>query len=153
MESTDRAPLSAGARRQLEEELAQLREQRAAASPGLDELGGPGDSADQADVLERAEVAAWLDRRIADVEDVLARGYPAESGIANGTKITLRFEDGSEDSLQVVGVAGEGDAAGSVTTDSPLGQALQGRKKGDEITYRTPGGEITATVVSIKPPK
>ncbi|WP_158887565.1 GreA/GreB family elongation factor [Amycolatopsis anabasis] len=153
MESTERAPLSADARRQLETELAQLRQQRAATAPGLGELGGPGDSADQADVLERAEVAAWLDRRIAEVTDILARGYPVESGFADGTKITLRFDDGSEDTLRIVAVAGGEGGGSSVTADSPLGQALQGHKAGDTITYRTPGGQLSATVVSIKPPK
>ncbi|GAA2769790.1 GreA/GreB family elongation factor [Streptomyces showdoensis] len=36
-----------------------------------------------------------------------------------------------------------------VTADSPLGRALLGRHAGDTVTYRTPEGTTTATVVSL----
>jgi transcription elongation GreA/GreB family factor len=72
--------------------------------------------------------------------------------LPDGTTVTIRFADGDEDTLHVVAVPG-GDADDSVlTSDSPLGLALVGAKAGDEISYRTPGGKTTATVVAISPP-
>ncbi|MEC3979558.1 GreA/GreB family elongation factor [Amycolatopsis sp. H20-H5] len=143
---------SPAARRQLEKELADLRTQRAAMAAGLGEQERTGDAADQADVLDRAESAAWLDRRISDVAAKLEHGGRNSSLLPDGTTVKLRFADGDEDELQVITIPGEDSTASVVTSDSPLGLALVGAKEGDEIKYRTPGGEAKATVLSLKPP-
>jgi transcription elongation GreA/GreB family factor len=144
--------LSPEARRQLERELAQLRKQRSAMAPGPGELERGGDAADQAGLLERAEVGAWLDRRIAGIEATLEHGLPSGQLLRDGTVVTLRFADGTEESLRVATVPGEGPGTSVVTSDSPLGMALTGHQAGDEIKYRTPVGTTTATIVSIEPP-
>jgi transcription elongation factor GreA len=145
--------LSPEARRQLERELAELRQQRNAITPRPgDELERGGDAADQAGLLERAEVAAWLDRRIAEIEATLEHGLPNGELLPDGTTVTLRFADGTEESLRVAAVPGEDADTSVVTSDSPLGMALVGHNAGDEIRYRTPVGETTATILSIKPP-
>lgn len=144
---------SPAARRQLEKELADLRAQRDAMAPLVGEQERTGDAADQAEVLDRAEAAAYLDRRIADVAAKLEHGGHNRSLLPDGTTVTLRFSDGDEDELHVVTIPGEDSDASTVTSDSPIGLALVGAKEGDEIKYRTPGGETKATVVSLKPPK
>ncbi|WP_020669724.1 GreA/GreB family elongation factor [Amycolatopsis nigrescens] len=144
--------LSAEARRQLEQELVQLREQRVTNAPPPGEQRGVGDSADQADLLERAEAAAYLDRRIAEVTELLTYGDETVSSFPDGTAVTLRFEDGSEDILHVVAVIGEDTGADGFTMESPLGKALEGHQPGDTITYRPPRGPVTATIVAIEPP-
>ncbi|GAA4551471.1 GreA/GreB family elongation factor [Amycolatopsis samaneae] len=143
--------LSAATRRQLEKELDSLRAQRAALSPQPGELERTGDAADQADVIDRAEAAARLDRQIADLSAKMEHGAANSSLVPDGTKVSLRFDDGDEETLQVVTVPGEDPDA--VTSDSPLGLALVGAKEGDKVTYRTPRGEITVTVVKLTPPK
>ncbi|GAA1942321.1 hypothetical protein GCM10009754_07150 [Amycolatopsis minnesotensis] len=141
--------LSAQARRELEEELTRLRAQRASNASPQDERGMAGDSADQADVLERSEHLAWLDRRITEISELLTYG-PADNGFfPDGTTVKLKYEDGSEETLRLMTVAGED---GELTADSPLGKALQGRAKGDKISYQTPGGTLTATVLALDPP-
>jgi transcription elongation factor GreA len=153
MVTTSKNGLGPEARRQLEAELAKLRTRREEANPRPGESGRGGDAADQADLLERAETASWLDRRIAEVVAMLEHGVPSNSSILpDGTSVTIRFADGDEDTLHVVAVPGD-DADNSVlTSDSPLGLALVGAKAGDEVSYRTPGGRTTATVVTITPP-
>jgi transcription elongation factor GreA len=39
---------------------------------------------------------------------------------------------------------------GSVSTESPVGQALLGSREGDSVTVTTPGGEVNYTVVAVK---
>ncbi|PXY26979.1 GreA/GreB family elongation factor [Prauserella muralis] len=151
---TSTGGLSPATRERLERELEQLREQRDALAPRLgdDPLG---DSADQADLLERAEVASRLDRRIAEITDLLAGGPmpDSESDLPSGTEVTLKFSDGSVEDMVIVGIAEEADdELSALTADSPLGRAIAGHKKGDTITYRTPAGEATAEILKLKPP-
>ena len=39
----------------------------------------------------------------------------------------------------------------TVTTRSPLGSALVGKREGDEVVYEAPGGNFTYEIVSIRP--
>ncbi|WP_410655869.1 GreA/GreB family elongation factor [Amycolatopsis sp. lyj-112] len=143
---------SPAARRQLEKELADLRAQRDAMAPIVGEQERTGDAADQAEVLDRAEAAAYLDRRISDVAAKLEHGGRTKGLLPDGTTVTLRFAPGDEDEFHIVTIPGEDSDAFAVTSDSPLGLALVGAKEGDDIKYRTPRGEATATVVTLKPP-
>jgi len=142
--------LSPAARSQLEKEIANLRAQREALAPQPGEQERTGDAADQADVIDRAEAAARLDRQIADLAARLEHGY-ASGQLPDGTRVSLRFADGDEESFQVVTLPGED--ADAITSDSPLGLALADAKPGDQITYRTPRGEATATVLEMTRPE
>lgn len=147
--------LSSATRGRLEQELEQLREQRSSLAPRLSEES-LGDSADQADMLERAESAAWLDRRIHDLVELLHGGStPAQEGeLPAGTKVKLRFADDSVDTLRIVRTTDEAeDPDTTLTADSPLGQAITGHSSGDTISYRTPGGETTAKIERLTIPK
>lgn len=148
--------LSRAARERLEQELTQLREQRSALAPRLSEES-LGDSADQADMLERAETAAWMDRRIHEIDEILRGGGTPrdENGLRPGTKVKLRFDDGSVDTLRVIGIAEEAgdDVDATITADSPLGQAITGHRKGDTISYRTPRGDASATIEQLTVPR
>lgn len=146
--------LSSAARTRLERELEQLREQRSALAPRVSEES-LGDSADQAEMLGRAENAAWLDRRIHDILELLRGGVSGEEGgLPAGTKVKLRFADDTVETLRVVPIAEEaGDEETTVTADSPLGQAITGHRTGDTISYRTPAGETTAKIEKLTIPK
>ncbi|MEU4672455.1 GreA/GreB family elongation factor [Amycolatopsis sp. NPDC023774] len=143
--------LSEAARRQLEKEIADLRAQRAALAPQPGEQERTGDAADQADVIDRAEAAARLERQISEVAAKLEHGAYNSNLLPDGTRVSLRFADGDEEVLNVVTLPGED--LDSVTSDSPLGLALVGAKAGDKISYRTPRGEATATVIELTPPE
>jgi transcription elongation factor GreA len=145
--------LSPKAREQLQRELVDLRHQQSASATGLAEHDRGGDAADQADLLEHAETAAWLNRRIAEIEAILEHGFPNAQLLADGSSVTLRYDDGSEDTLRVAAVPGQDADMSVVTADSPLGVALAGREVGEEIKYRTPRGETKATIVAIAPPE
>ncbi|MGH3980199.1 MAG: GreA/GreB family elongation factor [Pseudonocardiaceae bacterium] len=162
MSAADSAPkrthgLSGAAERRLTEELAELREQRRELAASLSDEQFTGDRADQADMLERAAEIDRLDDRISEIAGLIAGGNPPdEGGLPPGTEVTLRFPDGSVETLRLIGTAerlaepGEQDEV--LTPDSPLGRALVGHGAGDDITYPTPGGEARAHVVSVHLP-
>jgi transcription elongation factor GreA len=154
------APLAA-TRTRLEQELARVREERRslAARLGGEDPEDPtgGDSADQADLLERSDDLARMDQRITEIGHLIAGlDAPHDSqGLSDGTVVTLRFPDGVVATLRVVAIPEEAPAAQQdqvLTADSPLGRALVGRVAGDTITYAVPGGEAQAKVVAVQPP-
>lgn len=153
---TSTGGMSANTRERLQQELDALRQQRESLAPRLGE-DPMGDSADQADLLERAESVSKLDRRIAEITDLLHGGPTAEQDeglLPSGTRVTLKFEDGDTEDLLVVGFTAEAeDELSSLTADSPLGRAIAGHSKGDTITYRTPGGQVSAEIVELTLPE
>jgi transcription elongation factor GreA len=144
--------LSPATRARLEQELAQLGEQHSALAPRFGEES-LGDSADQAEMLERAETAAWMERRIHEIRELLTGGSSTEYAVAPGTEVKLRFSDGSEDTMRIIAIAEEAvDDADALTLDSPLGQAVAAHGPGDTITYRTPQGDTSAEILEMTPP-
>ncbi len=158
---TEPTELSAAARDRLEAELARAREQRhrlAAQLAGEDpedrDLGDRGDAAVQ---LEGQADLARMDRRIEELERLLAGPGALDTppGLADGTVVTLRFPDGDETTFRVVTIPelAPGDDQDEVlTASSPLGQALIGRRAGDTITYPGPDGDLRAEVVALHAP-
>lgn len=147
----DPEPISAQARRALEQELADLQAERRLVAGTLRDAS-VGDQADQADELRRADQLERLDRRIEDITERLreaADAGPAPTDrVGVGSTVGVRFADGATETLQIAEVAEALDQT-LVTVDSPLGRALLGRRPGDTVRYDTPDGSATAVIVSI----
>ncbi|GAA3388234.1 GreA/GreB family elongation factor [Streptomyces roseoviridis] len=145
-------PISADTLRALREELAELRAEREAAASTLGDDDTVGDDADAADELRRASDVARLDRRIAEIERRVRgagiAGAPPSDRVGVGSTVTVRFEDGRESTVHI-GELADADDPALVTSDSPLGTALTGHRPGDTVSYRTPGGPMSATAVSL----
>ena len=155
--SEDTEP-GAPTRERLEQDLARVREQRHRLAV---QLGGEdpddadlGDRGDQAFQLEGFDDLSRVDRRIAEIERLLAGpgGPCTPPGLAEGTVVTLRYSDGDEATFRVVAITEDAPADGQddgVTVSSPLGRALVGRRAGDTIKYRGPEGDLQAEVVAL----
>jgi transcription elongation factor GreA len=67
----------------------------------------------------------------------------AKSGVVTvGSKVELTRNDGSKMEVEITSVGG-------VSPDSPVGQALLGKKPGDTIEVEAPRGRWSATIVSV----
>jgi transcription elongation factor GreA len=65
--------------------------------------------------------------------------------------VRVRDEEGEEEYTMVR--SAEADAAlGRISAESPVGGALLGRRRGDEVEVQTPGGVRRFTVVDVIPP-
>ncbi len=65
--------------------------------------------------------------------------------------VRVRGEEGEEEYTVVRST--EADAAQRrISVESPVGRALLGRRPGDEVEVRTPGGVRRFTVVEVAPP-
>ena len=65
--------------------------------------------------------------------------------------MTVRKEKEKEEKVFTIVGAQESDMArGMISHNSPLGEALYGKKKGDTVTFNTPKGETKYTIANIK---
>ncbi|MES9589483.1 MULTISPECIES: GreA/GreB family elongation factor [unclassified Streptomyces] len=145
-------PISTAARKALEQELAELRTERATVAATLNGGDEVGDRADQADELQRGTELDHLDTRIAEIHGRLREadvaGAPSTDAVGVGSTVTVRFADGLETTLRISEFA-EAEDRTLVTADSPLGAALLGHHAGETLTYDPPGGRTTVLVLSV----
>jgi hypothetical protein len=67
-----------------------------------------------------------------------------------GRRVTLAGQDGSRTTYALV-IPGDGDpASAQVSIDSPVGRAIYGCLRGDEVRIDAPDGAWTATLISIE---
>ncbi|NIT04528.1 transcription elongation factor GreA [Candidatus Saccharibacteria bacterium] len=96
---------------------------------------------------------AFVEGRISELEDILKRvevvKKSAAGEIAIGSTVKVHL-DGNEQEFQVVGAHEADPAAGKISHESPLGQALLGRKVGEEIKVEAPVGNLTYHILEIK---
>ncbi|HEY6422609.1 MAG TPA: GreA/GreB family elongation factor [Pseudonocardiaceae bacterium] len=154
--------LDPATRERLKSELAALRDRRRKLAADLVDEEPVGDGGDQAQRLEWADDLAWIDDRITELTELLAGRVPVDPStpvprdhLPDGTQVTLRFSNGTEEDLRVVLVpeeASDPERDRVLTVDSPLGRALAGRGVGDTVTYPTPHGEASAKIVTLRPP-
>lgn len=153
---TPRTGLSEAARERLEREVAALRESRDRMAAQIRAKEPVGDQADEAYLLRLEDEIAAIDDRITELSDVLRGAARGTRGVPDGTTVTLRFADDDVQTLRVVAVPEEipaGQEDSMVTSDSPLGLALAGRKAGDTITYSAPMGVVRAEILSLELPE
>jgi transcription elongation factor GreA len=112
---------------------------------------------EQGDLSENAEYHAAKDdqerteARIMDLERILQNveiiSKPkGDNKVQLGSTVKLKG-NGSEKVFQVVGTVEADPLSGKISDESPIGQALLGKKEGDEVEIKTPS-EITAYKVS-----
>jgi transcription elongation factor GreA len=94
-----------------------------------------------------------LERMLRDPEIVEAP--PESEVVVAGMLVTLRpmEDDEPEDETYLLAESAEERAPGvrTITTTSPLGGALLGRRLDDEVAYEAPGGTFHYLVVRIEP--
>ncbi|OGZ10238.1 MAG: transcription elongation factor GreA [Candidatus Lloydbacteria bacterium RIFCSPHIGHO2_02_FULL_51_22] len=104
-----------------------------------------GDLSENSEYQEAREDQASVEERIAKVEYIIrsAEIVSHESGdtVSIGSKVTLKREGGGEEIYEIVGEEESDIAQKRISNRSPIGVAVIGKKKGDEVIARTPVGE------------
>jgi transcription elongation factor GreA len=147
-------PLTAAGRTRLEEELAQLRDRAAELAIRIQEETESGDVSDNSEYEELKDLIAITDARIEELVQTLEHAVPIEPVAADGTvrlgsTVTIRDDEGIEETWMVVSHAEANTLEGSISTDSPVGKALLGCKEGETATVVTPAGEMRMTIVRV----
>jgi len=112
-----------------------------------------GDLKENAEYHAAREEQGFLEGRIKQIEGKLKIAVvvaPTERGAVVGLGSRVRTEvDGEETTMQVVSSAEANSREGRISSISPVGAALMGRKVGDAVTIVTPGGEIRYAILEI----
>ena len=143
-------------KQQLEEELHYLEtEKRAEVGERIKVAREFGDISENSEYDDAKNEQGMLEARIAEITRILGEATvvatPKRSNSVHiGSTVTLEDAKGKERVFTIVGGA-EADAAnGKISNESPLGRAVLGHKKGDEISYEGPTGRaMTFTLVKV----
>jgi transcription elongation factor GreA len=113
-----------------------------------------GDLRENADYQHAKEDLAMLETKIQQYDAAIARARIIEKHVGDkvqiGSTATIRTKDGKERVYQIVGAREASPVDGRISNESPIGQALLGKKVGDEVEMKVPAGVIIYTVVEIK---
>jgi transcription elongation factor GreB len=137
-----RAPLPAGVPNYVTSRgLQALRDELAALGVGA--AGGEGAPDVQAHAARRTE----LEQRIASA---VVTPPPADRGeIRFGARVRAAAAGGDVRDIRIVGVDEADPAANAIAFVAPLARALLGRRVGDVVSVRTPGGEEELSVLAV----
>ena len=100
---------------------------------------------------------AFLEGRIREIEKLLESAELIDERAAQGSKdirigstVTVRGKGETKQTFQLVGPAEANPSEGRISHESPVGQALLGKKRNDKVKVSTPGGNTMITVVSVR---
>ena len=114
-----------------------------------------GDLSENADYIAAKEDQAFLEGRILEIEEILRQAVIIEKDaptdqVSVGNKVTIVEEDGEPETYTLVGAQEADPRNGMISNESPIGDALLGKKTGDEVTVETPSGQIVFSVLKIE---
>lgn len=137
---------------ELEAEIEELKGRRGAIADKIAEARDFGDLSENAEYDSAREEQGLVESRIAEIEDILlnAEIIKAKKGskVALGSKVELKIGKKTA-TYSLVGPVEADPLEGKISNESPLGEALMGKKVGDSVMINTPKGEIVYELVSI----
>ena len=156
MMASEKVPMLAEGYRLLEDELKRLKIERPEIVDAIEEARAHGDLSENAEYHAAKERQGQVEAYIADIEDRLSRALVIDPTTLSGDKVvfgatvTLLDEDDKKIRYQLVGQQEADAKAGRISYNSPLGRALIGRQKGEEVEVTTPSGDRYYEIAQIE---
>jgi len=147
--------ITAAGMRKLEEEFDYLwRVERPKVVRGVSEAAAEGDRSENAEYIYGKKRLREIDRKLKHLGNRLkvltVQPLPANpSKVSFGCWVTYEDDDGVERCYQLVGPDEFDVNAGKISIDSPVGQALLGKRIDDEVEIRRPTGDLTVYITAI----
>lgn len=115
-----------------------------------------GDLRENAEYEQAKEEQSFVEGRILELETMLSEAIiieddPRSNGVVRIGHTVRIVEVGTDDveTYQIVGAAEANPTDGRISNESPLGEALIGKKKGQKVTVHSPAGDIEFEIVEI----
>ena len=115
-----------------------------------------GDLSENSEYDDAKNEQALLEARIQDIEGMLRVAKVVEDDeistrkVGIGTQVTVHdFEFDEDITYGIVGATEVDIKNNKISNESPVGKALIGAKKGDEVEVETPGGVIKYKILAI----
>ncbi|HWE15275.1 MAG TPA: transcription elongation factor GreA [Solirubrobacteraceae bacterium] len=114
-----------------------------------------GDISENAEYDDAKNEQAMLEARIAALEDKLRSATVVDAAeldtdiVRVGSIVHVKDEAGKSNKYTIVGSAEAKPGEAKLSNESPVGKALMGRRRGDEVTITTPRGERRLKITKI----
>ena len=119
---------------------------------------GYGDLSENAEYHSAKEDQELTETRIAELQSILQNSVIVnvkgkKSGVNIGSVVDVTIKRGKSQRKQKLSICGEFEAdpaASIISSVSPIGKALLGKKKGDVVTVDTPAGAVEYTIIEVE---
>ena len=143
----EKVPMLAEGYERLTADLKQLRAERPKVVDAIEEARAHGDLSENAEYHAAKERQGQIEAQVAELEDKITRAQIIDPTTLSGDKIvfgatvTLLDEDDKPIKYQIVGQTEADAGKGRISYNSPIGRALIGKTKGEEIEVTVPSGD------------
>lgn len=141
---------------ELEKELEELKSRRGLIAQKIADARDYGDLSENAEYSEARNEQAQVESRIAEIEEILQNaslisGSKKKSGaVSLGVTVDLHHSETKKKvSYTIVGSVEADPLEGKISDESPIGQALMGKKVGDKVSIVTPSGNVGYEIAAI----
>ncbi len=139
-----------------QKELEELENQRVQVSRNIKTAKGYGDLSENFEYQEAKREQGFVEGRIMELKIILPAAHVVQADdipterIGFGSQVRLKdLEYDDEIDYAVVGPLESDVAQDRISYESPLGQALLGKRVGEEVEVRVPAGVTRYTVIAI----
>ena len=152
-----RSPITKEGYETLKQELAHLKSvERPQNIKAIEEARAHGDLSENAEFEAAKDRQGFLDCRIGDLEYKLASAdiinpasLPKDRVVFGATVLLENIDTGENIEYQLVGPEESDIEKGKISVSSPLGKAILGKKPGDDVVLKAPGGKRYYELVEI----
>lgn len=154
----EKVPMTKQGYQNLTDELKRLKfEERPRIVAAIEEARGHGDLSENAEYHSAREQQSFIEGRIQELEGALSHAQVIDTTALSGNKIvfgaTVKLSDADteqESTYQIVGQYEANLEKGLISLLSPLAKALIGKEIGDIVEVKTPRGEKSYEILSVK---
>jgi transcription elongation factor GreA len=154
--STKSVFLTLEGRRKIEAELEHLRTiKRSEVAQRIHSAKEEGDISENAEYDDAKNEQAFVEGHILRLERMLNVAVIIEDEAHNGrvqvgSTVTVAEDGCKPETFQIVGTAEADPKLGRISNESPIGKVLLGKKVGDSVEARTPGGILRLRIMSLQ---
>lgn len=142
----------------LDDELRRLKTvERPNVIAAISEARDHGDLSENAEYHAAKERQGWIESRIAEIEDKMARAQVIDVSKLSGSQIkfgaTVSVVDEDTEEEHAYKIVGEHEAdvsAGRISIASPIARAMIGKESGDVVEVNTPGGVKAYEILKVE---
>jgi len=139
----------------LEAELVQLKEKQARLVAQIEEVAQPDESGEDGLASQLKDELTVINDKIENIEEafetaeIISNNGVKSDLVQIGSTVKIKISGNSEKEFSIVSHLESDPATNKISDQSPLGQALVGRKLNEEVEVDAPVGKITYKIVSI----
>ncbi len=147
--------ITAEKRKELETELTSLKgPKRKEILEALQYAKSLGDLSENAEYHQVREDQGKLEERIAKIDQILKSSQTITKGggdmVDMGSTVVVQKENTKDQKTYVVVGSEEADMkTGKISHKSPFGEALFGKKKGENVSFQTPSGVVNYKIINV----